>query len=306
VKETIDYKVYAIINPAAGSSNPDLIESKLRSRLGAQLIDVHRTSKGDDFRVVVQKAIGSGANVILAAGGDGTLSQVASHLVGTSILFFAFPAGTANILAKSLGIPTDIDDALNLLEHGQPIQIDAIKIGRSHFFSHLSVGVYSNIAKHTPPAAKRRFGRIAYIWSAFKILSGEKNWTFNLRIDGKDVRLKASTIMLANIGDIGSGSLQWGPDVSPNDAVLNLCIIRSKTWQHYVKLVWEYLRYKDCAPTQTKHFIVRDTLEVHANKPLPVRGDGEILGNTPILIKVKPSALTLFAPLPIKSINGIQ
>ena len=288
--------LFAVINPVAGSCDSEKIQSVLREHLGERLLGVHLTSKDDDFAEIVQKAVDLKADVVLAAGGDGTISQVATHLIGKTPSLLIMPAGTANLLAKSLQVPHDIHQVIKTLENGVERSLDAIKVDEKYFFSHVSVGMYSKIAEQTVPEAKRRIGRFAYIWSGLKLLSDEKRWKFRLNMDGRSLKVKASTLMVANVGEMGAADIQWGPSVSPSDGTLDLCLIRSRSWKDYLKLAGEFFYYRDHSPSQSTHYQFQKQLSVKSSTPLPVRGDGELIGETPLTLSLSEKALRVKVP----------
>ena len=123
--------------------------------------------KGDAIERIAHEAQGRGFEMVVAAGGDGTVSAVAEGLVGTETPLGIIPLGTANVLARELGIPVELEGAVRLLAGAHGVtSIDAMKVGEKHYFTQVGVGIDAMMIRDTRREDKRRFGRIAYIWTA--------------------------------------------------------------------------------------------------------------------------------------------
>jgi len=104
---------------------------------------------------------------VLAVGGDGTVSAVASGLIGSEVPLGIVPAGTANILADELNIPLDVEQACQLLaSRHRTVHLDAMWVGQHPYFTHVGVGLDALVMQDTRPDTKRRFGRMAYVLTA--------------------------------------------------------------------------------------------------------------------------------------------
>lgn len=107
-------KVFAVINPVAGTCKKEELVKILEEKLGDRLVGIHETSKETDFGKVVAQAQQKGADTVIAAGGDGTVSQVATHLIGTHMALLILPSGTANVMAKGLKLPFNPAEGVEL------------------------------------------------------------------------------------------------------------------------------------------------------------------------------------------------
>src|SRR5688500_1649290 len=129
-------KTFIVVNPVAGVTQPEAVREKIESALQAREIpfEIYETKGDDNFRQIIRDAIQQGVKLVIAAGGDGTLSGVVDGLVDTQIPLLILPTGTWNALAQALNIPLQFDAAIELLFQGHRIQtIDAmnVEIGRS-------------------------------------------------------------------------------------------------------------------------------------------------------------------------------
>jgi diacylglycerol kinase family enzyme len=146
---------------------------------------------------------------------------------------------------------------------------------------------------------KRRFGRIAYLWTALTWLVGFQPCRFAITIDGQQRRFRASQVVVANSGVLGQPPLRWGPDIHPDDGRLDVCVIRARNLIDYVKLVWYVLTGQHRNSPNVRCFESRQAVVIATRHPLPVQGDGEVLGETPVEVVVVPRAVGVLVPAPV-------
>src|SRR5918997_5241973 len=162
-------RVFVVLNPVAGTSVVDEVRRALDQHFlpGETTYEVHETLKEDAVERIAREAQGRGYEMVVAAGGDGTVSAVAEGLVGTATPLGIIPLGTANVLARELGIPVELEGAVQLLAGAHGVtSIDAMKVGQKHYFTQVGVGIDALMIRDTKREHKRRFGRIAYLWTA--------------------------------------------------------------------------------------------------------------------------------------------
>ena len=207
-------RVVAIMNPKAGSAAGEAIRRALGEcfREGESSLEVYETRDGEDLGGVVRDRIGRGVDLVIAAGGDGTVSAVADALAGSGTPMGILPMGTANVLARELEIPLDVDEAARLLVGDHRLAtIDAMKVGGRHYLTQVGVGLDALMIRDTPTAQKKRFGKLAYLWSAGKHLVGFQPRRFTLEVDGRAIKTRASEVIVANVGTLGQPPFRWGP-----------------------------------------------------------------------------------------------
>lgn len=291
--------ILLILNPKGGSSEPGRIKVAFQKLLDSHNARgrVHETDGDDDLPRVVEGARGAGFDTVAACGGDGTVSAVANALVGTSLRLGIVPAGTANVLAKELGIPLDFEDALAaLFSSGKTRRMDAMRVGKKFYFSHLSIGVYSKIAEGTDPEAKRRLGRIVYVKQYLELFRRPKSWIFRLETDGMERRIKASTVMIASAGTMGALGMKWAPDVKADAGYVSVCVLKAHGFSEYLATFWHFLRGRHAESRFVSLYPARESVFVSNPAALPVRGDGEILGHEDLRIDIHPAAVMVIVP----------
>lgn len=287
-------KILVVSNPAAGNSEIDTIRRVLAQHLGGMDInyEIYETSSKVATASRVRGAIREGYELVVAAGGDGTVSQVVDGLFGSDIPLAILPLGTGNLLARELEIPLDVEKAVALLVRGGTLRtIDVLYDGDHAYVSHVSLGTYANLAETLDPERKHDLGRVAYVWRAFQELLRGKSWRFDLEIDGEEHHVRGSLVLVANVGEVGVLSLRWGPDIRVDDGRIQVCLVRGRTLGEYLRFLWHALHRQYGEAPRVSYLVAEERIVVKASRPLPVRGDGEIVGEREIEVRVVPGTL---------------
>ena len=293
--------VFVVLNPVAGTSNRDQVVAALEQRFAAagSRHTIYETNgkPGEDIRALVREAVAQGADLVVAAGGDGTVSLVASALTGSDVPLGILPIGTANVFAQVLGLPFDLNGAVDLVA-GEFVTraVDGMKIGEHLGVLHISVGITSLMQRDTSREAKRRFGRFAYFYTAARWALGFQPQRFSIVIDGQRHRMNASQVLIANGGEMGQAPFTWGPNIAPDDGVIDVCIINASTLRDYMLVGWSTLTGRHSQNHRLRYFKARRSISVNTKRALPVQLDGELLGKTPMQVQVIPAAFRCAVP----------
>ena len=292
-------KVFVILNPMAGTSVVDDVRRALDHHFtpGETTCEVHETVKGNAVERIAREAQGRGYEMVIAAGGDGTVSEVAEGLVGTETPLGIIPLGTANVLARELGIPVELEGACQLLAGAHGVtSIDAMKVGEKHYFTQVGVGIDAMMIRDTKREHKRRFGRIAYMWTALRSLVGFQPRRFLIKADDKQERPRVSQVVIANCGILGQPPFRWGPDIEPDDGRLDVCIVRAQTVLDYLALGWHVVRGQHKQSANVRYLHARRQIVIETRRPMPVQADGEIIGETPVQVELVAAAVRVIVP----------
>lgn len=306
-------RALVILNPVAGTLDAgtvrEIIERHLNSHNWAY--DIYETSAREDTAAFIRQTLRQqGYSLVIAAGGDGTVSMVADGMVDSELPVAILPVGTTNTLAQELGIPLNIEDACRLLTGEHSVMgLDGMQVGEQIFLLHISIDLFALTIEKTERRAKQRFGRLAYLWTALVQWLGYQPCRFILSTDGRSIRrIRAASVFLTNIGAIGMPPFYWGPHIRPDDGLLDICIIRARTFFDYLKVIYYAMQGRQLPNPHITYLTARQIVTIWANRPLPVQGDGEIIGETSITVKVVPEALHLIVP-PARlenSSNGVK
>lgn len=203
--QIMNKKVAFIINPKAGvKKNIDLSEFIIKHFPKNIPYDIIVWENKDDFDSIKQRVLNNHFTIAVACGGDGTVNQVASSVKHTSIALGILPLGSGNGLARSLGIPMDLKQALKAIEKASVKLIDGGEINGHSFFCTAGIGFDAHIAEKFAASTTRGFW--TYFKTTFKEYFNYKPNTYQIEIDGKTHQIQAFLITIANAG-------QWGNDV---------------------------------------------------------------------------------------------
>jgi YegS/Rv2252/BmrU family lipid kinase len=292
-------KTFIVVNPVAGVTQPEAVREKIESALQAREIpfEIYETKGEDNFRQIIRDAIQRGVKLVIAAGGDGTLSGVVDGLVDTQIPLLILPTGTWNALAQALDIPLQIDAALELLFQENRIRtIDAIQVDQSYYVLSVSAGVGARTMEDVKREEKRRFGRLADLRSAIVHALEFRSYTFEVKIDGKFTKFRASELMVANSSILGLKILRLDPNIRMDDGKLNVCRIYANSIGEYLRLAASMLRGDQQHSWNLSCVEALQEVEIHSKEKLPVQGDGDLIGKLPVTVKIHPKAVQIVTP----------
>lgn len=290
---------FVVLNPKSGRCDSGTVRGALERHLSVVGLTcrVHEPTHDDSLVDRVREALRDGCDLVIAAGGDGTVSGVADALVGGETPLAIIPLGTANVLAGELGIPADLDDACRLIAGDHALaRVDAMEVGGKHYLTQVGVGLDAEMIRDTSGEQKRRFGRVAYLWTAARRLLGVQRRRFTLTADGETTRPRALQVLVANCGTLGARPFRWGPDIRPDDGRLDVCVIRARTLLHFLTLGWHFALGQHRRNPNVRYLSAARSVTIATPKPLPVQADGEIVGQTPVTVRLSPGALRVVVP----------
>jgi YegS/Rv2252/BmrU family lipid kinase len=293
-------KTYVVLNPVAGVSEPGTVREKIQAALQARdlPLEIYETTGEDVLKQHVREAVKRGFQLFIAVGGDGTLSSVVDGLVGTEIPLVLIPTGTWNALARALDIPLQVDQAIDLLFQEHRIRtIDAMEVDQNYFVLSVSAGIGSLTMKEVEREEKRRLGKFADLRKAIAELLEFRSYRFEVKIDGKLTKFRASELMVANSSILGLKALQLGPNIRMDDGKLNVCHLYANTITDYLKLAASMLRADQKRKWKVSCVEALEQIEIRSRERLPVQGDGDLIGYLPVTVKIRPKAVRIVTPV---------
>lgn len=264
-----------IINPSAHSERAK--ESLATIRRLASGADLQFTSGPDDARRLASDAAKAGARIVVACGGDGTVSEVANGLAGTSTTLGVMPLGTMNVFAKELDLPSDLDAAWRIIEAGVTRKIDLPTANGAHFIQLAGVGLDAQVVKETSWASKKRLGPLSYILSAAQIASRRPPL---LRVETDDQIREGSFVLVGN-GRYYGAKLVLFPDARPDDGRLDVLIFKNLGYLDIARYIGGVLigHHTDMADVE---YFQTSEMHVSCESPVPVELDGELFCDVPV------------------------
>lgn len=293
-------RVLVILNPSSGKGEAGAADPSIASaleELGAAVVELRPTQGPDDARAWGAAAAAEGFDLLVAAGGDGTVAAVAAGVLdaGQRLPIAILPMGTANGMARVLGIPIQTEEAIKVLGEGRVVEVDAIRV-HSHDVVSLvfcGAGLDARINRDAEGSgSKSRMGMLAYLGAALANLRAARNHDLSITVDGERIQhLKGHTVSAFNATRLSVLGMGVGPDAQPHDGLVDVVVMRSTGfWRNLLKV----LRLINRATSPLELQAVR-RLSVDAIPPLPVQIDGDVMGQTPLEFEVEPAALRLIA-----------
>ena len=290
-----------ILNPAAGGGcSPERIRESVSSIPGAEL----RVSQAPDLvRPLAVEAVAEGFERIVAAGGDGTVSVLASALLdsGADVECGLLPIGTGNDLALSLGVPTQPERAVALLRGGAATPIDAIHAAANaatvpdlHAWNAVVGGFGGRIADRLSPGMKRRWRSLAYVRAAVAELGELRPRRVLLEIDGRRAEQEIRMLVIAN-GRYAGGGIPFAPGGRVDDGWLDVVVIRAASLARLGVLIPRVLAGRHLADPDVEHTRAR-TVSVEADPGFWFNVDGETWTSGSASFELQPRALPFVRP----------
>lgn len=260
---------------------------------GITLSAAHAVKDPSNLDSTVKDAVSDGAPMVIVGGGDGSLSSAVDMMVGRDCVFGLLPLGTANSFARTLGIPVDLDGAVQTIAAGQRRRIDLGMIDGDYFANCAAIGLSTMIGDTVPHGLKKYLGRIGYlIWAAWCLARFKP---FELQVDdGRQVhRLSALEVRIANGRFHGGVEVVESSDVDSGDIVVQAVTGRVRS-----TLIWNWLATLLRLPArhQTVEEFRGRKLEVRTVPPLAISIDGEVSAKTPAVVEVAQCAIEVVVP----------
>lgn len=283
-------KFFIVLNPAAGHADPSSLKQLFQERFGeiGHHYDLYETTGAEDIAAIVKEATAGDYSQVVAAGGDGTVSAVADGLAHGTTPLGILPVGTGNLVARELGIPLEPEAACQLLLESAHIRrLDGMQVGKRTYISHVSMGVYSRIAEDVAAADKKREGRLAYVRAILQEMAAFPLWRFTVEVDGRRHRYRVAMVLLANVAAVGIPPLKWGEHIYPDDGRIDVCLVRARTLGQYLKLLWFAWQGQQAQTPEIVYLTAHRQIHLQTRQHMPVRADGEVVGQSAISIEIK-------------------
>jgi len=281
------------INPVSGGRDKSDWEEGIRQFFADLPHAVHvleLNGKTDDELVRQQIALHKPDRVV-AVGGDGTIKCVGTQLLGTDTVLGILPAGSANGLARELGIPPDIEASLDVLVNGTPKPVDVISINEGDICLHLGdIGLNARVVKHYQDNNWR--GMFGYLRAVVKALQTRQLLRVEINLGETCVSRAALMVVLANARMYGTGAV-INPDGDMSDGQFEVVIFRRLAIWEILKLFW---RYRPFDPRSIEIYPAT-SISVETRRKAYFQIDGEYRGRiNQLKAAIKPGALTILVP----------
>lgn len=250
---------------------------------------------------LAKEAALAGYDVVIAAGGDGTISRVVNGLARTETALGVLPTGTGNVWAQEMGIPVSrifsrraILEAAEVLLHGEVRQVDLGTAGEHYFLMWAGIGLDAKITEEVRHDLRRQMGNIVVWVTGVQVARRYSGTRASITVDGQKMTKRMIFTIVGN-AQLYGGLVRITPVARMDDGLLDVCIFKGEgfpaTLRHLVSL---FSRHHMRSPRV--EYYQGESVLVNAESPLPVHLDGDPMGHTPMTFGVAPKALRVLLP----------
>ncbi|HEX8344924.1 MAG TPA: diacylglycerol kinase family protein, partial [Actinoplanes sp.] len=268
-----------------------------RSRLlaaGFHLLAAYPVDRPGELEKQLAAAIGLGPDLLIAGGGDGTISTAARMLAHRDIALGLLPLGTTNNFARTVGVPLGLDDAVATLSDGKVIDVDLGLAGDMLFTNHVGVGLSADVMLRSPRWLKRITGRLAYPMTALALLGRHRPLRATVRADGHGHEFVTHQLYVANGGFHAGRPI--ASDAHADDRLLVAYPVGGPSRRELLRETARNAANGHRRTLGDEPFMAAGELWLRTDRPARVEVDGEPCGQTPVRVGLDANALRLMAP----------
>jgi YegS/Rv2252/BmrU family lipid kinase len=241
-------------------------------------------------------------DAIFVVGGDGTVMEVAAALAAHSseTPVGVLAGGTGNLVARAFGIPLSVSRAVPALLGGGERRIDLGRLDSGGGFSVAAgVGIDAMMIAETPGWLKRRLGVLAYVITgarvALRTVNRQEFFQVRITVDGVVHERRAAMVMIANVGAVLGERLVLGPEIHPDDGMLDACLFSPTSMRDALRIVLRMMR-RDFSSDPCMFYAAGRHIRVETDPPRLWQADGDVMGTTPFDATIEPLAVRLLVP----------
>jgi lipid kinase YegS len=268
-------KHIALVVHGSRSSRADFQHLVRWVRDKGHLVEVGVTYERGDGIAMAAAAARRGVDVVVAAGGDGTVNEVVNGLDGFDVPLGIIPLGTANDFAHQAGIPADADHAMDVILQRAPRRVDTASMNGRRFFNVSTGGVGAEATAETPADIKESLGTVAYAISGMRKFAEFRPYSARFKGDGFLFDGEFLLFALGITRATGGGSLIT-PKASATDGLLDLCIVERMTRRDFARTVMRLKRGEHLGD-EGVHYVQLRHVTIDSADPLNVNVDGELV-----------------------------
>ncbi|MEZ0298573.1 MAG: diacylglycerol kinase family protein [Candidatus Methylacidiphilales bacterium] len=279
-----------IMNPAARSQRARDRVSQVRKIIGKEAT-LRLTRGPGDAEAIAERAVQQGYEIVVAAGGDGTINEVVNGLEGSNAKLGLLPTGTINVFAMELGIPWDLNEAWKIIKAHKVKHIDLATANKHCFVQLAGIGLDAQIVERTDKDTKNVLGPLSYLLTATAV-AAETPPKLVIKHDGGTT--EGSFVVIGN-GRLYAGPFSLFTEADIADGLLDVCVFHHVNYLAIIRylrgvLFGVHTTFSDVEYFKSKHIRVESCTRV------PFEVDGELIGHLPCELHVNKHALQVIVP----------
>jgi len=267
-------KHIVLIVHGARADRPDVRHLVDWVRDKGHYVEPHATFEAGKAFAIAAAAAKRGVDVVVAAGGDGTVNEVVNGLDGYDVPLGIIPLGTANDFARQVGIPADADHAMDVILQRKPRRLDTGSLNGRRFLNVSTGGVGAEATAETPPEVKESLGPLAYAISGLRKLADFQPQYARFAGDGFEYEGEFLMFAVGLTRSTGGGTMVT-PMASATDGLLDLCVIGAMSRRDFARMVLRVKRGEHLGEDGVQYVQVR-AVTIDSREPIPVNVDGEM------------------------------
>ncbi|MEQ9691567.1 MAG: lipid kinase [Bauldia litoralis] len=286
-------RLLLVVNPNASRAAQSLGAAVAALVADGFAVDIRQCGGRDDVRALITSE-GPAAEAIVIGGGDGTVSGALSGLIEVGRPVGILPLGTANDLARTLGIPVDPVEAAAVIAGGHLRKIDVGRVNDIDFLNVASIGLAVEITDRLDPDLKRRLGPLSYAAAALSTLGSAEHFAATIACGDNRTEVSAYQITIGNGVHYGGG-VKVATEAAIDDGILDIFAIETASIPELVAMAPAFFEGRHGERDDVRVFRSTEAV-IETATPMPVSTDGEISTETPARFSVARHALSVFAP----------
>jgi len=296
-------RTFIILNPAAGQDDVARLRRLVGGAFAARKasFDLAETERAGHATELARQAVERGYRAVCVVGGDGTLAEAATALAGTGVPLAQIPRGTANQVAHNLHIPTNIEAAVDVALEGTATPMDLGRIDGRAFALVAGAGLDAAVMGSATRGLKERWGFGAYVVAAVKEALTASPVRFHINADGREIDIRAVSVMMANVGALFAAFLPFGMPLTPaprrswQDGLFDVVVVAPRNVGDVAAVVWKAALKQFAGDDRLIHFRARH-VTIEADPAMAVQIDGDPAGVTPVTAAAVPAGVRVVVP----------
>lgn len=299
-------QITIITNPSAGKSKLSRLDTAVTCLKKRGITpEIRKTGRRGDAVILAREEVKKQTDIVLAAGGDGTINEVANGIAGSAVTLAVLPLGTANVFSLEANLPSDPHAAVDLIFTGTARRINLGQLRlraryeddalTHHFALMAGIGFDGGVLSEIQRSSIARWGRAAYVFTGIRVLSRYTHSPLTITVDHSRV-IHGYSAVISN-GRCYGGRFMVTPHASLMDDSLELCVFKKRGPLSMVKAVFKLLiqHYTD---REDFLYCKAKEIEVTSSDEVFVQADGDCLGRLPAQLSVDKHCLSVILPPP--------